>query len=418
LGADQQKSVGAFIEGYFRFPESQGSEVARIRMLSQGLKGMKDREKKRAIDEIDAIAEKSQLPQIQEFVTLMKSDGLSRRGEFKNSLDLLVGYFQDHPTTANLPVFRGRILRNISDVLKEEVENKNFINALSFYGKYSTTWLKNSNRIDTRYYQAVAFEHAGVLSEAQKSLLNIREDLKKIVGTKEEKERNVYEHLPTVSQVELRLAAIANEERRYRDAFNHLSAIKSLKTTSEEIERVQIGATVAENMGDIKQAIQHLQKLLADYSAQPELVVKAELHLARLYMRENNLTDVNKHLVKLEEAKAKSSQALSDDDWLKTLELRAEWLLQNNQKLAAVDTYTKLLEQFEGQYPLASVRYNAGKILFDEGDLRGAEKIWSQFDDKSGAFYARLAREKLQQAEWQDSYKKYIDRIPAATGLK
>jgi hypothetical protein len=68
--------------------------------------------------------------------------------------------------------------------------------------------------------------------------------------------------------------------------------------------------------------------------------------------------------------------------------------------------------------PMSSVRYKAGKILFDEGDLKGAERIWSALSSSTGEFYKKLAQEKLDQAEWQDSYKRYIDRIPAAEGLK
>jgi outer membrane protein assembly factor BamD (BamD/ComL family) len=417
LGADQRRVMGAFIEGYFRYPDSPGSEVARIRMLSQGLKNMKEREKKRAVEEIDAIAVKSKLPEISEFVTLMKSDGYSRRTEFRSSLDLLLSYYQAHPTSVNVPVFRARILRNISDILKVEVENKNYIEALNFYGKYSTTWLKNADRVDTAFFQAYAFEHAGVLNEAEKSYLRIRAQLAQMAGKKVEKERKIYEHLPTVSEVNLRLAAIASENRMYRDAFKYLKEIKKLNTSEQEIEKVQIGAVVAENMGDIRTAIQNLDKLLQSYTGKENLMIRPEIQLARLNMKINAHTAADKNLSHLESLKAKGLE-MADNDWAKTMELRADWQFKNGQKLAAVETYLKLLDQFESKMPLSSMRYQAGKILFDEGDLKGAEKIWASFDETTGAFYSRLAQEKLSQAQWQDTYKKYIDRIPAAENLK
>jgi tetratricopeptide (TPR) repeat protein len=417
LGADQRRVMGAFLEGYFRYPDSPGSEVARIRMLSQGLKNMQEREKKRAIEEIDTIAKKSKLPEILEFVTLMKSDGFSRRKEFRPSLDLLLSYYQEHPTNVNVPVFRARILRNISDILKEEVEKQNYIEALNFYGKYSTTWLKNADRVDTAFFQAYAYEHAGVFAEAEKSYQRIRSQLTQMAGKKVEKERKIYEHLPTVSEVNLRLAAIASENRMYRDAYKYLKEITKLETTEEEIEKVQIGAVVAENMGDTKTAIQNLDKLVQSYTGKENLMIRPEIQLARLNMKVNSYTAADKNLSHLEALKAKGVE-MADTDWAKTMELRADWQFKNGQKLAAVETYIKLLDQYESKLPLASLRYQAGKILFDEGDLKGAEKIWSSFEQTTGSFYSRLAQEKLSQAQWQDTYKKYIDRIPAAENLK
>jgi tetratricopeptide (TPR) repeat protein len=417
LGADQSRVVGAFIESYFRFPRSQGSEVARIRMLSQGLKGMKEKEERKALEEIEEIAKNSKLPRMDEFVTLMVADGLSRRGEFKDSLERLVTYYQAHPTTTSLPVFKGRILRNISDVMKDEVEKNNFIGTLNFYGKYAKTWLKGSDRIDIPFYQARAFEQSGVYAQAEKSYIEIRNELNKIRNTKEEKKRKVYENLPNVDQVNLRIAAVAVEQRQYREALTSLKSIKTGLTGAENVERVQIGARVAEQLGDLKQAISYLHELVKNWQGQPELVAQPHLSLAELYLKTENLDAAGKSLAEIEGMKIKGTD-VSDEVWAKTLELRGEHQFQNGQRLAAVETFSKLLDEYETKRPLSGIRYRAGRILYDEGDVRGAEKMWSGLDEKTGEFYKKLAQEKLQQSEWQDSYKKYMDRIPAAEGMK
>lgn len=417
MGAPQQQVVGAFIEGYFRYPDSPGSEVARIRMLSQGLKSMPEREKKRAIAEIDDISKKSTLPRIGEFATLLKAEGYSKRKEFNDSLNLLLSYYQEHPTTADTKIFKVRILRNISDILKEQVDHNKYIDALNMFGKYSTTWLKNSNRIDTVYFQSVAYENADVMREAQKNYIKILSQLQSISGTKEEKERKVLENLPTISQVHLRLAAIALSEKRYRDSFKHIKDITAALTDKEEIEKVQISSEVAEQIGDLKSAVTNLENIVNKYSDQPQLVVQAQLKLIRLYTKLNRLQDAEKYVAKMEELKNKSG-TLSDDEWAQTLELKGDVQFEKGQKLAAVETYAQLLESYESSHSLSAVRYKAGKILFDEGDLKGAEKFWAAFDEKMGKFYRKLAQEKLSQAEWQDSYKKYIERIPAAENLK
>ena len=417
LGADPRRVMGAFIEGYFRFPDSQGSEVARIRMLSSGLKNMQDREKKRAIEEIDAITKKSTLPKIAEFSTLMKADGLAKRTEYEESLNLLLSYYQNHPTTANLKTFKGRILRNISDILRVKLDKNEFIEALNFYGKYAPTWLKSHNRVDISFYEGVAYEKAGVPKEASKIYQNVLQKINSIEGQFADRERAVYENFVDKQEVSLRLAAVALTERRYRDSYNYLSALKLTMSADNEIEKAQIGAEVARQMGDSDKAIEFLEKLVDKYKGEKVSIVEPKIQLASIYLSKNRTSDADKNLSDIE-ALVSGGQKISDESMAKVLNLRGDQQLVDGQKLAAVETYVKLLENFENKYPLDSVRYKAGQILFDEGDIKGAEKIWNGLSDKTGAVYKKLAFEKLGQAEWSDSYKKYVDRIPAAEKLK
>jgi tetratricopeptide (TPR) repeat protein len=417
LGAAPEKIMGAYTEGYFRFPDSQGSEVSRIRMLSQALKNMKDREKRYAVEEIDAITKKSTLPRIEEFATLMKADGFARRVEYNDSLNLLVDYYQKNPTTANLAVFKSRILRNIADILKVKSDGRQYIDTLNFYGKFINTWLKNSDRIDTLYFQALAYEKSGVVAEAETSYKKILEKLTEISGGQEEKERRVYEHLPTISQINLRIAATALEQKRYQDSFKHIQKIKSKMSLPEEIEKIRIGAKVSEEMGNTKDAISFLEKLIESEKQNEVQLLHARLDLARLYMKNKNYDAADKHLSSVEATRIRLG-AGSGDDTLKELELRGDIQYHTGQRLAAVETYLKLLDQFEAKLPLSSIRYRAGLILFEDGDLKGAQKIWDSLGEKSGLVYKKLALEKLSQAEWMDNYKKYIDRIPAAEQMR
>ncbi|MEQ1664671.1 MAG: tetratricopeptide repeat protein, partial [Bdellovibrionales bacterium] len=416
-GADKEKVSGAFMEGYFRFPKSPGSEISRIRMLTNNLYNMNDREKKRAMTEIDEISKKSTLSDINEFTTLKKSDGLAQRKENQDSLNLLLDYYHAHPETNRLPIIKSRIRRNIADILSATIDEKKYVDALSFYGKYSTTWLKNSNRVDTQYYNALAFEKAGVPVQAQKQYTDILNYIKKIEGSSEDKMRKVYEHPVTTDQVNLRMAATLLQEKKYRDAFSKLNEIKTVMSNPDEIEKIQIGAVVAEQMGDIKHAILYLEKLMKNSEKDTASVAKSEIELTRLYLADGRLKDAEFHIAHIESMKDNGIQ-ISDELWAKTLELKGDFLLRSGENLASVETYTKLLDSYETKFPLSSIRYKAGKILFDMGDLKGAEKIWQALQSETGEIYKKIALEKLNQAEWSDTYKKYIDRIPAAQGLK
>lgn len=417
LGAPEKSVIGAYTEGYYRFPDSPGSEVARLRLLSKSMPKMPDRELKLAVDEIQKITKNSKLPRIEEFTTLLLSEGFSQRSDYNKSLNMLLTYFQENPTTANLPVFRSRILRNISDILKSQIQSKKYIDALNFYGKYSTTWLKNARRIDTDFFQAFAYENAGAKSEAETIYKKLLSQLKIIEGTKEERERKVLENLPGIAQVQLRLAVLAASDRRYKDAFQQLREIKSDLSESENIERIEVGAIVAEQMNDRKLAIKYLSELTNNYKDDVSKVLQPTYNLARLELAEGMHESSENRIQRIEKARA-DKDVVNDDLWAKTLELKGRLLVATGRKLEAVETFTVLLDNFESVKPLSSIRYTTGKILFDIGDLRGAEKVWSGLNNEKSDFYYKLAKEKLSQAEWQDSFKKYIDRIPAAKDLK
>ncbi|MEK6555850.1 MAG: tetratricopeptide repeat protein, partial [Bdellovibrionota bacterium] len=416
LGADQQRVTGAFIEGYFRFPQSQGSEVSRIRMLAQAFKGMKAKEKDKAQKEIEAIAVNSKLPRMDEFATLTISDGLSRRGENPESLKKLVDYYQAHPTTSSQPVFRSRILRNISDIMKKDLETGDFMKSMNIYGKFANTWLKNSDRIDIPYYRALSYEKSGVYSDARKGYEGLRNKLSAIQGTTEEKKRKVYENLPNLSQINLRLAAVSLQERHYQDAISNLQKVKTGLREEEEVEKTQIGAQVAVQVGNFDQAIGYFKDLVSTFKGQPELLAQPYLSLTDLSLKKGQLNEAEDYISKLE--KINQEKKLSGGMLASTLEAKAQLQLQRGQKVAAVETLVNLLDQFENQRPMSSVRFKAGQILFDEGDVKGAEKLWSGLSEDKGQFYKKLAQEKMKQAEWSDSYKKYIDRIPAAQSVK
>ncbi len=421
LGASKKRVTGAYLEAYFRYPNCPGSEVARVRMLSEDLKNMAPRERKLAFKEIREIAKRSKLPHIEEFRALVEAAGLTSAGLYRNSLHLLLNYYQSHPDTARLNVFRGRILRDISDVLQQDIQQHKFMNALKFYGKYAGTWLKHSGRIDTAFFQAEAFEQAGVPAEAELKYKQILAKRLALVGTKEEKEREVYEHLPSVAEIDLRLAAVTADQRHYHQAIHYLKQIHSRLSPAEEIERVQIGATVAEKTGDTKEAIENLEKLESVYANdknQSRRMVGPSLQLARLYIEERNFAGADASLKRIEALRTTDRKAVTNDEWAQDLTLRGNLLLAEGRKLGAVEAYQKLLARYGSSRPLASIRYKAGRILYEEGDLQGAEKMWTGFKGETGGFYKRLAEEKIQEAKWNNKYGRYIDSIPNTEAVK
>lgn len=418
LGADVSKSMGAFLESSYRFRKSEGSEVARVRMLSQKMRNMKEKEMSKALEEMNQIARESMLPRMEEFVTLMVADGLHRRDEYNKALQYLISYYQRNPTSTDVSFFRGRILKNISDLIKSNVDAGDFLSALKINSQYSTTWLNNLERIDIPFFIGQAYELAGAFSEAQKIYKNTLSQLQKIKGTREEKEKRVTEHLPWVEQVLLRLAQTSFQKREFESANDYLEKINTAVNLSgpQKVERVELLARVAEQKGDVDRAKKHLKQLISVWEGNPEQLAPTFLHLARLQYEDGNYRDAEVNVQEIENL-IRSGAKLNDEILYKTIELKARTLEADKRIVAAIEAYTELLEKFESNKSMESTRYHLGKLMFSNGNIKGAEKIWNGLDANKSPMYVNLAQEKLNNAKWVDDYKRYIDRIPAAESL-
>jgi len=79
----------------------------------------------------------------------------------------------------------------------------------------------------------------------------------------------------------------------------------------------------------------------------------------------------------------------------------------------ALESATQMLEYYEDARPIASIRYRLGQVYFNQGKIKKAEESWTGFKGAQSEFWRKLAQEQVQNLNWRDDYKKYINRIPA-----
>lgn len=414
LGADPRRVMGAFLESYFRFPDHPGAKVARIRMLAQQMRGMKPKEMEKAVQEIREAGKKVDLPGMEEFTTLMAAEGLTNRGEFRESLKGLISHYQKNPSSVNLGTFRSRILRNLANELKANAEQGEFMKELSFFSQYSGTWLKNTDRIDVPYFVGGAYENAGAYDEAERIYRSALAQRSAIVGTPTEKEKKVQEHLPSVSTLNLRLASVLAQERNYIDAYQHLRAIGDGKELSpqENIERVQLSAVIAEQRNDYIKAREALLELAKRWQGDPALVAPVHLQLAQTYMKMGDAKEAEAHADKVLATEGGETK-VADKIVSGAMLAKGDALFAQKKSMAAVEAYQKLLSIYEDKMPLGSVRYKVGQILFDQGDIKGASDVWKRLEGTSNEFLYKVGKEKLEDMKWKSDYQKYVNRIPA-----
>lgn len=414
FGADKSRVIGAYLETYFRYGESPSAVVARLRLLSARMKGMKPKEAANAVEEIMSLAKKVDLPNMQQFATVMVADGYTSRGEYQKSIDLLSKYYKENPTSVDVPLLTNRIVSNINEKLQKEIDEGNFIAALKTHSQYSDNWLKNSKRLDTKYNLGRAFEMGGAPVEAEKYYKDVLNRVYAIRGTQEAKEIKVKEDIPSEEELALRLSSVYTQEQKHNQAYEYLKTIKNPEKMSDasQIERVNIAVRLLEKRGDNESAVRYLGELLRTWKGQPELVAEPYLKLAELETKQNRPEQAMQALEMIDKLQ-KDSGKVAPAIHAKALETQGDMQLAKGETDQAISSYNTLLEKYEEARPLSSIRYKLGQIYFKRGEVQKASEVWNEFKGEKSGFWKNLAQEQLKNSEWRDGYKKYIKRIPA-----
>lgn len=411
LGADEDQVVGAFIESSFRFPDTMGGKLARVRLLAKRMPMMKKKEMDEALDEFAKIRKESDIPKVDEFVTLTIAEGYRGRAEYEKAIQYLAEFYQQNPSSLDEAFFRKRIVNNIADNMKDSLERGDYFAPLAIRGNYKNTWLRNHGRIDVEYFLGRAYESAGVFGQAEIQYSKVEDQLNRIKGTQEQKEREVIEYLPNYDQLHLRAANIKLNRRKYGEALRHINQIASLDNLepAERLERIDLAVRIYDEQGNAKRSIKNLELLLQARKDDKAFQGYGHLKRAELLHKDNRYGAA---VAAAEVALSKLSEEQVDER-AKAMEIKAESLLKDGQSIAAAETLSELLKNYEGSKPLGRARYQLGQVMFDQGDTKGAERVWAKLNPESAGFYKKLADEQLKNVNWESEYKKYIDRIPA-----
>jgi len=419
MGADERRVKGAFLESVFRYRGTPGANVARIRSLVSRFDSMKEKELKSAIGEIGELEKNTVMADMAEFTQIAIADGLFQRKDFAESTRRLISYYQKNPNAANREKFQNRIVRNIAGEMRHLLNQEKHLEALKLHASYAQSWLKNSDRIDVRFDLGRAYEMAGVPKEAQTIYQDALKRLNVIKGSSQEKQRSVYEVLPGAAELNLRLASVYAKDKQHARASDHLKAVgaTNLLPAEQQIEYAQLGTEIAEARGDLETAKNFLGQQIAAWKGEPSAVADLHLRVARLNQQlklSKEAEEAVSKVISQQEADGRVAETTFGD----ALELKGDLLAARGDRTAAVETYRKFIEAFQGKRPLGSVRYKVGKLQFDSGDLKSAEETWSALKDEANPLWYRLAQEQLEGAKFKGEYRRYIQRIPAMQSIR
>lgn len=419
MGADQSKSVGAYLETHFRYGDSPKTIVARLHLLSTKMKSMKKEQLDMTLIKMDELALKSELENIDQFKVTMISDGFSRRKEYLRAIDILSKFYQQNPTRPDAKQVTQRIVKNVNDQLKHLSDLGNYPELLKTYKQYSDTWIKTHSRIDTDFFLGLSYEFAGAYEYAIEKYKKVLDGMNSIKGTASEKEIYVNQYLPSFDSLNLKLAKNSYEGFSYQEAFQYLEKIQTplALTEEEQVERVQLASRLYEQRGDNVASTRYLSDLANLWKGDEKLSLPVQFRLADVYVQKNSVAEATATYEKCRSILLNTEKPRLQD-LQQLLNSYSKLLLDQKKDDQAISLLNEVLQKHGNNYNLDQERYLLGDLHFQKGEIKKADQAWKNIVNEKSAVWKQLAHEKLKQAAWDTDFQKHLKRIPAMTQLE
>ncbi len=407
LEEDKRKAQGFYNESFFRFRNTIGGTIARMRSLSQRFKFMKDEELKTSIQEIRKREKFVDLHQVDEFSSFMISDGYYGRGDYLQAANTLINYFQVNPKPVNIKKFEKRISRAIAGEIRQLLRKGDLVAALKIIESHQKSWLSKSRRVDVQYFRAKAYEKMNLHDEAIESYNRIEKRMMSLRGTKEERERKVFEYYPSFDELNLRQAMVYYSKGDKKTALDLLNKVKDIKGLNNE-SKTDFHLTLAHLSYDTKNYADALKTInLVDSASivDPETREKYNVFLSEVYEKNGKF---DKAISILEKFYKKYE---GEQDQVYVLSRLFQLYRSKGLKDKAINIGQTLLSNYSNKYNLDKERYYLGELLFSQNKQSEANKIWKDLTKKS--MWSELAKNKQVSDGWKEETEKKINRIPA-----
>lgn len=395
--ANKEESIwrGFYNESLFRFNNDEGARIARVHLIRQDAVRSQDHKLELYINELKALMKEIHLPYIEDFITFQISDIYFARGDYRTSVEYLLTFFKQSQIPIESEKFHRRIGRSLAGLLQNEIEHGTADSAIRQLKEYDELWLNKSKLLTFNYFKGRIYAKAGMHDVAQ-SYYN--KYLKSIEGISQDK---TSEKLIPASTVYLHATRNQMNAKRIPDALaTYAKIVDSDLSPKEKVEFVRLQRDISIARNDFDTAIQQASAI--------EPATKEDyLVLAEVYDKKNE----HGKAVETIDTYVNTFKPQADEKF-EVLKNKVDYLSKSEDK----EKYKSFLKRFFSEFKdskknFDKEKYDLGKLYIEEGNVKDANEVVGRIS--KGSIWAKLAAEYTEQENWDQKYKKYIDRVPA-----
>lgn len=412
LGQPESRSLAIYRESHFRFRDTDGGRLARVRFISRTMKEMNDKDIIAALKEIAEISHKMSHPQFGDFIELVKADGYSLRGDYAKAAEMLMAHLAVNPRTEHRKKYEEAIASNLALQMRKELVSGNPIESLRIYSKNSQLWFNKADRLDPLYLASWAYEKAGAPEKALSLYKEYESKLSQIPNGEDKAEKMVIENLPAHEILWLRMAATTCGMNQYTECGNFLKKIGDPENLSdrEYVELALLAATLLENSGKSSEVAKVLDSVEKRREAlnDPQTLLQLARAYSKIKRAEKAAQYYNDFITLSKDVTIEAKQVV-----LVHTEL-ADLYLKNKQKSKAKETLERVIEAYGSGYDLSPERYNLGLLYLEDGNKQAAQQVWQPLLGLQNNFWSKMAEDKIQDLKWREEYGSVLNRLPAS----
>jgi tetratricopeptide (TPR) repeat protein len=387
---------GYFNESFFRFENKKGGAIAKINLLFHQAIASTSKKFDLLIKEIKSFDNKIDLPQANEYINFKISDVYYERGDYQNSIKILMDHFKSEQVPHHSDKFHRRIGRGLAAQLRMYIANKKIDEGMRLFDSTDELWFKKSERNDFSFYKAELYRLAQLpgksAPEYEKFLIA---SSKNNSDTLDKSQR-----LPYLSEVYLRLAESYYEQKNISKAKENFSKIdfnQLMPLLKESYHRLSANISISDEKWS--EAVDSLKKI-------ENHDLNSITSLATILVNQNKLAEGVSSIDRYVDSG-------SLDQFVRFQALRKKLsLLEGRDEKKFNEVLPRFFNEFKNtKFEFDREKYLLGKNLIEKNKIKEAQEVFSLIQKNS--YWEKMAQEVKVGEEWNQKYKKYINRIPA-----
>ncbi len=394
---------GYFNEAYFRFQNKTGGIIAHLNILYHQAIDAPKKKLEYIIDQIRNYENKINLPQSEEYLHFKISDIYYEEGEYEKSIQTLMNHFKSGLIPHHAEKFHKRIGRGLAANLRSLIDQNRLEEGVTVFDKTDDLWFKKSERFDYSFYKGELFRlsknYAKAYAEYEKYITAYG-----AVKDKENLEKTL--RLPFIDDVKIKMAECALQMNKLDLAKKEIKSVKIenmtlLKSKDSFYYQSALIANADENYAEAKANLLKLSSLHRDAIS---LLVDISLKLQK---PNEAIAVIDGHI----------ENSVKDEKERFIFLKRKLDILESSDNKKFQDFLPRFYSEFkEKDYDFDREKYLLGKDLMGKNKEKEAKDVFSKISATS--YWAKLASEAQADEQWNQKYKKYINRIPAMESAK